>query len=102
MSNFILNKIVKIHLKDPPWIACNLRNMIKRQNRIYKNYKWHWYLNDDIRVDKFQEDCNLSIQEAKNKCLRDLGSKLTNPNNSQKSYWKITNKLLNKHKTLTK
>ena len=66
MPNFIPNRIVKIDPKDPPWITHNSKNMIKRQNRMYKNYKRHGYLNDDkVRVDKFREDCNLAVQTAK-------------------------------------
>ena len=39
ISNFIPNKIVKMNPKDPPWITNHLKSMIKRQNRLYKNYK---------------------------------------------------------------
>ena len=56
------------------------------------------YLNGD-RVDRFRGGCNLADQAAKDKYLSDLGGKLTNPNTSRMSYWKIINKLLNKHKT---
>lgn len=98
MSNFIPNKFVKIDSKDPPWIIPNLKNMIKRQQRIYKNFKRHGFNeNDKTRVDSFREDCNMAIHEAKNKHMRNLGDKLNDPNTSQKTYWYIINKLLNKH-----
>ena len=57
-------------------------------------------MNDDkVMVDIFRRDCNLAVQAAKDKYLSDLGGKLTNPNTTRNSYWKIINKLLNKHKT---
>ena len=62
---------------------------------MYKNYKQYGYsIDDKVRGDKFREDCNLAVQIATDKYLRDLGNKLTNPNTSQTSHWKIINKLL--------
>ena len=59
MSKFIPNKFINVDPKYPPWITHYLKNMIKRQNRLFKNNKRQWYLNDDrIRVDKFCEDGN--------------------------------------------
>ena len=56
MSNFIPNKLVKVHPKDPPWVTQELKWMIKRQNRMYKNYKRHGYLNNDkIWVDEIRQ-----------------------------------------------
>ena len=53
---------------------------------------------DKIRIDKFRDDCNVAIIEAKDTHLKDLGVKLADPRTSQKPYWKIINKLLNKCK----
>ena len=79
MSNFIPNIIVKI---DPKNLPLNIQE-----------FKQHRYWNNDkVTVDKFRENCNLAVQAAKGKYLRDLGSKLTNPNTSKKSYWKFINK----------
>ena len=99
MFNFIPNKTLKIEPKDPPWITQDLKRMINRQNRMFKNDKRHGYLNPDkIRVDQFRNECNLAVQVAKEKYFITLGLKLTDPNTSQQSYWKVVNKLLNKCK----
>ena len=99
MSNFVPNKIIHVVPSDPPWIDKALKNMLNKQNRLYKNYKKHGFKPaDKILVDTFRENCELSIQEAKKKYLNKLGNKLIDPNTSQKSYWKILNRVMNKCK----
>ena len=39
MSNFIPNDYIKIQPKDPPWITTEIKRLIKKQNRFYKNFK---------------------------------------------------------------
>ena len=53
---------------------------------------------DKILIDKFRDVCNVAIVEVKSTYLKDLGVKLTDAHTSQKSYWKIISKLLNKCK----
>ena len=66
---------------------------------MFKNFKRHGYRNEDkIKDENFRNECNLAVQAATDKYLEDLGRKLTDPRTSQKSYWKIINKLLNKNK----
>ena len=99
MSNFVPNKIIHVVPRDPPWIDKALKNLLNKQNRLYKNYKKHGFKpSDKILVDTFRENCELSIQEAKKKYLNKLGNKLIDPNTSQKSYWKILNRVMNKCK----
>ena len=70
--------------------------MINRQHRLFKNYKKHGFqLHDKSRADAFH---NLAIQKAKDNYLKDLGNKLIDPNTSQKSYWRIINRVMNKCK----
>ena len=66
---------------------------------IYKNYKKYGFKPcDKLTVDKFLEDCESRIQTAKNNYLNKLGNRLIDPNTSQKSYWKIINRVMNKCK----
>ena len=65
MSKFIPNKMTKIIPKDPPWVTDDIKRMIRRQHRLYSNFKKHGYRADDkIRVDNFRE-CNHAILAAK-------------------------------------
>ena len=100
MSNFIPNEYIKINPKDPPWITNGLKRLIKKQNRQYKNFKRKGCKPEDkLAVETFRLECFDAIQSAKEKYLNQLGSKLNNPNDGPKSYWKVLNKLMNKCKT---
>ena len=37
MSNFVPNEIIKVVPGDPPWISGSLKNMLNKQNRLFKN-----------------------------------------------------------------
>ena len=74
-----------------------LKCMLNRQQRLYKNYKKHGFKpHDKIRVEAFREECNLAIQNAKIDYLTKIGNELADPSTSQKSYWKILNRAMNK------
>ena len=99
ITNFIPNKIIQVVPGDPPWIDRSLKNMLNKQNRMFKNYKKHGFKPcDKLFVDKFREDCESKIQIAKSNYLNKLGNRLVDPNTSQKSYWKIINRVMNKCK----
>ena len=70
--------------------------MIRRQHRLYSNFKKHDYRADDkIRVDNFRKECN-HVLAAKEKFLCKV--ELSNPTTGQNLYWKVINQLLNKCK----
>jgi len=97
MSNFIPNEKKRCVPRDPPWITKHLKSMLNRKNRLYKNYKKHGYKDDDkIRLDLFRIECQEGIKAAKSLYLSNLGKKANDPYTSQKSYWKIINKVMNK------
>jgi len=99
MSNFIPHETKKILPRDSPWITKPLKAMIKRKNRLYKNYKKHGYKEQDkVRLDNFRLECQNAVEAAKNSYIRELGNKLHNQRTSEKTYWKIIDKVLNKSK----
>ena len=99
MSNFIPNRNIKLTPKDPPWINKTLKNLLNRQNRLFKNFKKHGYRPcDKIRVDTFRNECELEVMKAKENYLKNIGNKLIDPATSQKSYWKLVYKVMNKCK----
>ena len=98
-SNFIPNEVVRVIPKDPPWITRRLTSMLKKQNRLYKNYKRHGYkANGNIRMDKYNDECKNAVEFAKQSYLRNLSNKLNDLSVSKKSYWKIVNKVMNRCK----
>ena len=99
MSNFIPNETKRIIPRDPPWLTKPLKTMLNRKNRLFKNYKSHGYkLEDEVRLDNFRKECQETVETAKLTYLTNMGEKLNNPNTSQKSYWNIINKVMNKCK----
>ena len=74
MSNFIPNEIKRIVPRDPPWITKELKTMLKRKNRLYKNYKKHGYREDDkVRLVQFREECKNAVDKSKQSYLINLG-----------------------------
>ena len=97
VSNFVPNETVKITPRDPPWITKPLKTLLNKQKRLYRNFKRHGYKPEDkIRVDNFNADCMIAINNAKETYLGNIGNQLADPNTSQKTYWKILNKVMNK------
>ena len=71
--------------------------MLNRKTRLFKNYKRHGYKAEDkVRLDAFPIECQQAVETAKLSYLTDLGNKVNNPGTSQKSYWKIINRVMNK------
>ena len=67
--------------------------------QVYKNYKRHGYKEDDkIRVENFRSNCMNAIKEAKENYLKNVGSQLADKNTTQKTYWKVLNRVMNKCK----
>ena len=97
MSNFIPNETKRFIPRDPPWITKSLKTMLNRKNRLYKSYKRHGYKDEDkVRLDSFRSECQQEVESAKLSYLTNLGNKVNDPNTSQKIYWKIINKVMNK------
>ena len=97
MSTFIPNEIKRCSPRDPPWITSHLKTLLNKKNRLYKNYKRHGYRAEDkVRLDAFRIECQQTVEMAKISYLANLGDKLNSANTSQKSYWKIINRVMNK------
>ena len=97
MSNFVPSEIKRFTSRNPPWITRPLKRMLNRKNRLYKNYKNHGYKKEDKdRLDTFRSECQLAVDNAKLSYLTSLGNKVNDPTTSQKCYWKIINRAMNK------
>ena len=79
MTNYIPNEIKRIVPRDPPWITKLLKTMLKRKNRLFKNYKRHGYKPEDkVRLDNFRTECQEIAEVAKLNYLTNMGDKLSN------------------------
>jgi len=87
MSNYIPHETKKILPRDNPWITKPLKAMIKRKNRLYRNYKKHGYqAHDKVRLDNFRLECQNAVEAAKNAYMADLGNKLHSQRTNAKLY----------------
>ena len=99
MTNFVPNEVKTICPREPEWINRNVKNLLRKQNKIYKKYKKNGYKNEDkIIMNRLRNECFDAIKNDKEKYLEGLGAKLADPTTGQKIYWKILNKFLNKCK----
>ena len=97
MSNFIPEETKRFVLRDPPWITKSLKTMLNRKNRLFNNYKKHGYKTEDkIRLEALRIECKQAVETSKLSYLRNLGNKADSPNISQKSFWIIINRVMNK------
>ena len=97
MSNLIPNETKRFVPRDPPWITKQLKTMLNRKNSLFKNYKKHRYKEQDkVRLEIFRIECQKAVETAKLSYLMNMGNKVNDPGTSQKSYWKIINRVINK------
>ena len=100
MSKFIPKETKRFVPRNPPWITKPLKAMLNRKNRLFKNYRRHSYkVEDKVRIDAFHIECQQAVETANLSYLMNLGNKVNNPGTSQKSYWKIINRVMNKCRT---
>ena len=71
--------------------------MLNWKNRLFKNYKKHRYKDEDkVRLDAFRTECQNVVETARLTYLKNLANKVNDPSTSQKAYWKIINRVMNK------
>ena len=99
MSNFVPNKTIRIKPSEPQWLNREIKNMLKKQNRIYRKYKKNGFREvDRVQLDIYRKQCTETIEKSKQNYLRILGDKLADKYTGQKTYWKIVNNMLSKGK----
>ena len=77
MSNFVLNKIIRIKPSEPEWLNRKIKNMLKKQNRIYKKCKNNGFKEvDKVSLDLYRKECAEAIEKSKQNYLSKLGAKL--------------------------
>ena len=99
MSNFIPNEIKRYRPSEPAWFTDSIRQRLKKQNKLYRKFKYKGYLASDKKIlDDYRSVTAELIESSKKKFLVDQGIRLTDQSSSQKTYWKIINQFLNKAK----
>ena len=97
-SNFIPNKFVTIKLKDVPWITGSIKSMIQKKNRASKSFVKNGQPDCRQGIQDLLNHTSKTIEDAKHRYFMKLGNALSNSSSSNKRYWSLINKLLNKTK----
>ena len=99
MSNFVPNEMKSFNSHKPPWFNGHIKNLLRKQNNLYRKYKNNGFNpNDKLVLDNHRSICSQAIIRAKDNYLRREGDKLSDNSTAQKTYWKILNTFLNKCK----
>ena len=68
MSNFKPNDVITVRPRDPEWLNRDVRNLLRKQNKIYKKFKKNGYKNEDkIVLDHLRNQCFDAINKSKEK-----------------------------------
>ena len=98
-SEFISNKTITCHNRDPPWMTTSLKSAIKRKHRVYNKYVKRGRKPDDWEyVRTIRNQTSSKITQAKDEYFSSLRKKLSDPTHGTKSYWTTLNKIINKKK----
>ena len=55
MSNFVSNEFKTVCPREPEWLKRNAKNLLRKQNNIYKKYKINGYKDEDkVIVDRLR------------------------------------------------
>ena len=98
MSNFILNEIVPIDDRDPPWINNKIKSLIKNKTEYFNNCAKP-NNSESIRHCKQMEDTLRKSNEiSRQKYYFKLSRKLAVNKINSKCYWSILKSFLNNKK----
>ena len=99
MQANIPNKIMTFDDRDAPWITPPLKNLLRKDRKIYAEWTKNGRNPSDLnRIKQQQIKTQKAIQEAKDLYFADLSDKLCNPTTGQKTFWSAYKRLSNKKK----
>ena len=99
LSNVITHETITCDDKKPPWFNKNIINLIKNKNIFYKSHTANEISTDEKGAIKtLQNRLTSTIENAKSEYYSKLSMKVSNPENSSKTYWSILKSYLNDKK----
>ena len=99
LSNFIPHETITCDYKKPPWFNKSIINLIKNKNIFYKSHTANEISTDEKGAIKtLQNRLTSTIENAKSEYYSKLSMKVSNPENSSKTYWSILKSSLNDKK----
>ena len=75
----------------------DLKLLLKKKDRHYRNYKKYGYREDDkVTLETLRNECKAAIEAAKTSYLEKLANSLNESETTPKNYWKIIYRVMNK------
>ena len=97
MNNFVPSSSLSSQSDEPKWITKDIKNLMRKQKKIYKKYRVNGFKEDDkANVDRIQNECFLAVRDSREKYLKSLGNILIDKKTGRKTYWSIINTFLNR------
>ena len=101
VTDNIPNQLIRFSDKDPPWMSLELKTAIKRKHRVYKKFLQRGRSQDNMnKVKAVQYEVSKMIQKAREDYYFKIGHKLSDPGLSNKAYWSVLKRLINRKTSL--
>ena len=85
MKNFIPCTFLSTLSIEPKWITRDIKNLMRRQKKMYKKYRENGFKQDDkVIVDRIRNECFQTIRESRERYLQSLGKKLIDKSTGRK------------------
>ena len=94
--NFVLNKLITVDDRDPPWMTEKIKKLLKGKSKLYK-----LYIKNSRKIGVYEKLLNMTnnitteISNSKKLYLDNLAEKLSDPKLNQKVYWGILKSFTN-------
>ena len=85
----IPNKVITIRPTDPPWITTQIKRLIRKRKRAYRNAKRTQNPSDWYKFKQYRNKVISAIRESKQALNDHLAEKLKSSNLSSKQWWSI-------------
>ena len=98
-TNYILNKLITIDDKDPPWMNDEIRNKVNERDLFYqqlKKYKLNLTYSDVMN--ELNLELSSIISQRKDNYYLQLAKKLNDPETNAKTYWSVLKTFFNGRK----
>ena len=93
--NYIPNKKIKCHYRQPRWMTVNIKKFLKERSTLTKIfYKNGQKKTDREKVLEKATECTHEITEAKKNYILKMSKKLEDSHTAPKVYWTILNSLI--------
>ena len=87
-NKHIPNKTIKVRQSDPKWLTNEIKQLIRKKKRLYDKYKQTLGINDFEKYKQTRNKVTNAIRKSKSDEIKQLASKLENPNIGPKDWWR--------------